>query len=79
MRSIIGALEVDHAVYTTERGAMTPAAMGVKLLLGEDIAAALHSTQRLISMRQTSSSMFLAAYLALERHHVLVFTDVVAD
>jgi hypothetical protein len=43
MRSILGALEVDHAVYTTERGAMTPAAMGIELLLGEDIPTALRS------------------------------------
>jgi hypothetical protein len=43
MRSIVIALEVDHAIYTTERGAATPAAMGIELLLGEDIPTGLRS------------------------------------
>lgn len=41
MRSVLGAVEMDHAVDTGEGRAAALVAVRVELLLGEDIAAIL--------------------------------------
>lgn len=41
MRAVLGALEGDHTVDARKVSAMAAAAMGIELLLGEDVAARL--------------------------------------
>ena len=41
VRAVLRALKGDHAVNAREVGAMAATAMGIELLLGEDVAAGL--------------------------------------
>lgn len=46
MRPIVSSVKVHHAVDAGEGGAATLVAMGIKLLLGEDITASLEIEKR---------------------------------
>ena len=45
MRPVFIALKVDHAIYTSERGAMASTPVGIELLLREDITAGLQTAR----------------------------------
>jgi hypothetical protein len=52
MGAILGASEVHHAVETGEGGAVAAVAVGIELLLGENIAAGLRRRKGSKSARQ---------------------------